>query len=199
MEDDRWLVTLVGVMGERPPTELDEFGAWAAGLWQPDLSEVVEDAEPIGEAATGGFPAHLRRRYDRLRRFPERYVVTGDAVCSLSPVYGQGMTVALREAQVLAEVLDRHGLSRVGRRCLRRGRSVVDTAWTLATSADLADPDVEGRRTLGWRILNRYVDRAMRVATEDPVVADALLAVNALVASPPSMFRPRVARRVLWR
>ena len=199
VEGDRWLVTLVGVVGERPPTELDEFVAYAAGLWRPDLHEVVDGAEPVSEAVTGGFPAHLRRRYDRLRRFPERYVVTGDAVCSLSPVYGQGMTVALREAEVLGEVLDRHGLGHVGRRCFRRGRSVVDTAWTLATSADLADPDIEGRRTVGWRILNRYVNRAMRAATEDPVVADALLAVNALVAPPPTMFAPRVAWRVLRR
>ena len=199
VEGDRWLVTLVGMVGERPPTELDDFVAYAAGLWRPDLHEVVDGAEPVSEAVTGGFPAHLRRRYDRLRRFPERYVVTGDAVCSLSPVYGQGMTVAIREAQVLGEVLDRHGLDHVGRRCFRRGRSVVDTAWTLATSADLADPDVEGRRTLGWRILNRYVGRAMRAATEDPVVADALLAVNALVAPPPTMFVPRVARRLLRR
>jgi len=197
VEGDRWLVTLVGVVGERPPTELDDFVAYAAGLWRPDLHEVVDGAEPVSEAVTGGFPAHLRRRYDRLRRFPERYVVTGDAVCSLSPVYGQGMTLAIREAQVLAEVLDRHALEHVGRRCFRRSRSVVDAAWTLATSADLADPDVEGRRTLGWRILNRYVDRAMRAATEDPVVADALLAVNALVAPPPTMLVPRVARRVL--
>lgn len=182
VEDDRWLVTLVGVVGERPPTELEDFVAYAAGLWRSDLREIIDGAEPVSEAVTGGFPAHLRRRYDHLRRFPERYVVTGDAVCSLSPIYGQGMTVAIREAQVLGEVLDRHGLDHVGKRCFRQGRSVVDTAWTLATSADLADPGVEGRRTLGWRALQRYVNRAMRAATQDSVVADALLAVNALVA-----------------
>jgi 2-polyprenyl-6-methoxyphenol hydroxylase-like FAD-dependent oxidoreductase len=199
VEDDRWLVTLVGVLGERPPTDLAAFRSFAASLWSPDLHQLVDGAEPVSDPVTGGFPAHLRRHYERLRRFPDRYVVTGDAVCSLSPVYGQGMTVAIREAQVLGAILGRHGLNRIGPRCFRQSRSVIDTAWTLATSADLADPGVAGPRTLGWRVLHRYVDRAMRVATRDPVVANALLAVNALVAPPPTMFAPRVLRRVILR
>ncbi|MGI8757824.1 MAG: FAD-dependent oxidoreductase [Acidimicrobiales bacterium] len=197
VERDRWLVTLVGTVGERPPTDLDAFVDYAARLWQPDLGHLVKDASPIGDPTTGGFPAHLRRRYDRLRRIPERLVTTGDALCSLSPLYGQGMAVSILEAELLGDLLDRHGLDRIGRRFLRRSRRIVDTAWTLATSADLTDPAIEGPRTVGWRILNRYLDRAMRVATSDSVVADSLLAVNALVAPPPTMLRPRVVARVL--
>jgi 2-polyprenyl-6-methoxyphenol hydroxylase-like FAD-dependent oxidoreductase len=197
VEDDRWLVTLVGTVGERPPTELGEFVDYAAGLWQPDLLHLVKRAEPVGEPATGGFPAHLRRRYDRLRRLPERYVVTGDAVCSLSPIYAQGMSVAVGGARELGSVLDGHGLDRIGRRYFRRSRTLVDRAWTLATGADLGDPGVEGPRPPSWRVLDRYVDRVLRAATLDPVAADAFLAVNALVAPPQRLLAPRVAAHVL--
>ena len=197
VEGDRWLVTLVGTVGERPPTELGAFADYADSLWQGELGDLVRHGEPLDDATTGGFPAHLRRRYDRVRRLPGGHVVIGDAVCSLSPTYGQGMAVAACEARVLGETLDRHGLDRVEHRFLRRSRSIVDTAWTLATSSDLLDPGIEGTRSMRWRTLTRYLDRAMRVATTDPVVADALLAVNALVAPPPTMLRPRVLARVL--
>ena len=82
VEGDRWLVTLIGVLGERPPTDRDGFVQYARTLWTPDVHAVIAGAEAIGEASTGAFPANVRRRYDRLRRFPEHYVVTGDAACS---------------------------------------------------------------------------------------------------------------------
>ncbi len=101
-------------------------------------------AEPLGEASTGGFPSYLRRRYDRLRRFPSRYVVTGDAVCSLNPVYAQGMSVAIGEARALGHILDQHGLDRVGPRFFQRTKRTLDEAWTMATGADLGYPASRG-------------------------------------------------------
>lgn len=197
VEDDRWLVTLVGFLSERPPTLLEEFVEHTGTLWRDDLHEIVAHAEPIGEGATGAFPGYLRYRYDRLRQFPDQYVVTGDAVCSLNPVYAQGMSVAIQEAQVLGQLLDRHRLDRIGHRFFRRTRPVIDTAWTMATGADLRHPEVEGRRTAGWRLLNRYINRLLTVAHRDPLVADAFLRVNAMVAPPQHLLRPRIASRVL--
>jgi 2-polyprenyl-6-methoxyphenol hydroxylase-like FAD-dependent oxidoreductase len=197
VEGDRWLVTLVGASGERPPTDLAGFVDYARSLWRPDLHEIVVGANPIGEASIGAFPAYLRRRYDRLQRLPGGFVVTGDAVCALNPVYAQGMSVAILEAQTLGQVLDRHGLDQVGRRFARRARPIVDAAWTLATGADLSDPAVEGPRPASWRFINAYVTRLLAVAQHDPVVANAFLEVNAMVAPPQRILRPRLVMRVL--
>ncbi len=114
IEQDRWLVTLVGLLGERPPTDLAAFVEYARTVASADLYQLVSGAAPAGEAVTGAFPAYLRHRYDRLRRFPGRYVVLGDTVCSLNPVYAQGMSLAVREAAVLGQVLDRYGPDRAG-------------------------------------------------------------------------------------
>lgn len=196
VEGDRWLVTLVGLLGERPPTDLDGFVNYARTLWAGDLHEVVATAEPIGEASTGAFPTYLRRRYDRLRRFPSRYVVTGDAVCSLNPLYAQGMSVAIGEGAVLGQVLDQHGLDSVGRHVLQRTKRAVDAAWWLATGADLGHPDVQRRRTAQWRLINAYINRLLPVAHRDPVVAEAFLAVNGLMAQPQHLMHRRIVSRV---
>jgi 2-polyprenyl-6-methoxyphenol hydroxylase-like FAD-dependent oxidoreductase len=196
VEGDRWLVTLVGLLGERPPADLDGFVEYARTLWADDLHEVVAAAEPLGEASTGGFPSYVRRRYDRLQRFPSRYVVTGDAMCSLNPVYAQGMSVAIGEATALGQVLDQHGLDRVGPRFFQRTKRTIDAAWTMATGADLGYPMVQGPRTARWRLINAYVNRLLRVAHSDPVVAKAFMEVNGMVAPPPHLMRPRIVSRV---
>jgi 2-polyprenyl-6-methoxyphenol hydroxylase-like FAD-dependent oxidoreductase len=197
VEDDRCLITLIGVLGERPPTDLPGFVDYARTLETRDLHELADGATPTDEASTGAFPAYLRRRYDRLRRFPGRYVVLGDAVCSLNPLYAQGMTMAIREAAVLGQVLDRHGHDGVGRTFFRRTRSLIDSAWKLATSADLGHPEVDGRRTLGWRLLNSYISRLFRAAHRDAAVANAYLRVVSMTAQPPTLVHPRIVWRVL--
>jgi 2-polyprenyl-6-methoxyphenol hydroxylase-like FAD-dependent oxidoreductase len=196
VEGDRWLVTLIGLMGERPPADLDVFLKYARTLWVSELHDVVAAAEPLGEAATGGFPNYVRRRYDRLRRFPGHYVVTGDAMCSLNPIYAQGMSVAIGEARALAQVLDRHGLDGVGPRFVRHTRPTVDAAWTMATGADLGHPAVQGPRPGRWRLMNAYINRLLRVAHRDPVVAKAFMAVHGMVTPPRDLMRPRIIWRV---
>ena len=71
VEGDRWIVTLIGLTGERPPADLDGFIEYARTLWVDDLHDLVAAAEPLGEASTGGFPSYLRHRYDRLRQLPQ--------------------------------------------------------------------------------------------------------------------------------
>jgi 2-polyprenyl-6-methoxyphenol hydroxylase-like FAD-dependent oxidoreductase len=197
VEDDRWLVTLVGLLGEHPPADLDGFVEYARSLWANDLHRLVAAAKPIGEGFVGGFPSYLRRRYDRVRRFPDRYVVTGDALCSLNPVYAQGMSVAIREASALGQVLDRHGLNQVGRRFFRSTQRTIDEAWVMATGSDLGYPEVQGPRPVRWRVINAYFNRLLPVAHRDPIVAKAFMDVNGMVSPPQHLMRPRIIARVL--
>jgi 2-polyprenyl-6-methoxyphenol hydroxylase-like FAD-dependent oxidoreductase len=197
VEGGRCLVTLVGVLGERPPTDLDGFVAYARTLDSDDLHVLVDHAEPVSEPSTGAFPAYRRRRYDRLPRLPDGYVVLGDAVCSFNPLYAQGMTMALREAALLGRIVDRHGTRGVGVAFLRQVTPLIDAAWTLGTGADLGHREIEGPRTVTWRLLDRYSGRLLRVAHRDPVVANTYLRVIALVEPMQAILRPRVAWRVL--
>jgi 2-polyprenyl-6-methoxyphenol hydroxylase-like FAD-dependent oxidoreductase len=189
-------VTLIGVLGERPPADLDGFVDYARTLWASDMHEVVASAQPIGEASTGGFPSYQRRRYDRLRRFPGRFVVTGDAVSSFSPTYAQGMSVAISEACALDQVLDSHAFDRMGQRFFQRTKRTVDEAWMMSTGADLGHPDVGGPRPARWRLINAYLNRLLRVPHRDPVVAKTFLEVSGMVARPQHLMHPRIGWRV---
>jgi 2-polyprenyl-6-methoxyphenol hydroxylase-like FAD-dependent oxidoreductase len=138
----------------------------------------------------------VRRRYDRLRSFPEGLLVCGDAICSFNPTYGQGMTVAAKEAVALLETLEEPSGRDLARRFFARSAASVGDAWSLSTTSDLALPDVPGRRTAGVRVLNAYLGRLRATAASDPAVAGTFAAVVGMVARPRALTAPRIVARV---
>jgi len=195
-EDDRWVVTLVGHFDRYPPEQLPGFLEFARTLPAPFIYDVIRNAEPIGEPASARFPASIRRRYDRLRRFPGGYVVMGDAICSFNPVYGQGMSVACLEAIELDKTLRESG-SDVARRFFARAAKVVDIPWSIAVGNDLRMKEAVGPRTAAVRFINWYMSKVHKAAHTDPVPALAFHKVANLLAPPPSIMAPRIALRVL--
>lgn len=197
VEGGRWLVTLGGLAGERAPSDVDGFRAYAGSLWSRDLYDLIADAEPLGDAVTGAYPANVRHRFDRLARFPERLIVIGDALCSTNPIYGRGISIAALEAEMLAAVLARYGARRAGRAFFRASRAVVDAAWTFVTGTDLLQPAIEGRRSLRWRMMTAYTARVLQAAHRSPVVGKAFADSFGMLASPSSLLRPAIAVRAL--
>ncbi|SDJ97281.1 2-polyprenyl-6-methoxyphenol hydroxylase [Actinopolyspora mzabensis] len=192
---DSCVLSLTGMLGDHPPTDHVEFTEFARSLPVPDVYEGIKDAEPIDEPVTFGFPASVRRRYERLKRFPEGLIVIGDAVCSFNPVYGQGMSVAAWQVSTLREQL-RAGKIDPGRLMREVGR-VVDNPWEISAGGDLAFPGVEGRRTAKSSLGNAYMSRVQHAATMDTSVADGFMRVAGLMDPPSSLMRPRMMSRVL--
>jgi 2-polyprenyl-6-methoxyphenol hydroxylase-like FAD-dependent oxidoreductase len=198
IEHDRWVVTLFGMLGEHPPTEPAGFQAFADSLAFPHLGEAIRSGQPLDHPVAIRFPASVRYRYEQLRRFPEGLLPMGDSVCSLNPIYGQGMTVAALQALALREHVARSGPSDP-RRWLRAVARTADVPWDMVVGGDLAFPEVEGRRTAKVRLLGAYVARLHAAAAHDPSVAIAFARVMSLVDPPTALLRPRIAMRVLGR
>lgn len=197
-ENDTWLFGVAGVAGLRPPEELAEMITFAEEFAPPHVLSAVRNAEVLGTVARHRFPASQWRRYDKMRRFPDGLLVFGDAICSFNPIYGQGMTVAALEALALRDCL-RRGESDLPRRFFRAAAKPIGVAWQLAVGADLALPEIPGKRTLATRISNAYVQRYLAAAESDALLAERFFRVVGFVDPPARLLHPAVVQRVLAR
>ncbi len=197
-EGERWIVSLIGFVGDHPPLDEEGFLAFARSLAAPDVYNLIRQAEPLSDPIPYRFKASLRRRYERLERFPQGFLVFGDAICSFNPVYGQGMSVAAMEALELQQTL-RAGTEDLWRRFFRRVANDIDIPWQVVVTNDLRFPEVGGKRTLRIRFINAYLARLHKAAHRDAVVARAFNEVAGLLTPPQSLMRPGIVWRVMYR
>ena len=195
LEHGVWMLTLIGLRGDLPPTNPDGFDRFAASVGSAELQAVIRTAEPLDAPATFRFPASTRRHYERIQ-LPENLWVVGDSLASFNPVYGQGMSVAALEAVALARQLSRE---RVPPSHLVMGElaKIVDVPWQLAGAVDHAfvSPDKPPARR--DRLMAAYVDHVQAAAAHDPVVGRGFLRVSGLLDPPSALLRPRLIWRTL--
>lgn len=194
-EDDTWLFTVFGMVGREPPHELDGMLSFVEEFAPAHVVEAIRAGEPLTEVARFRMPQSQWRRYDKMRQFPAGLLVLGDAISSLNPIYGLGMTVAALEALTLQRCL-RRGEDDLARRYFKATAKTVGVAWKLAASAELSLPEMEGRRPLSVRVVNNYVDRLLTVAESDVYVTERFAKVIGLIDPPSSLFHPSVLARV---
>jgi 2-polyprenyl-6-methoxyphenol hydroxylase-like FAD-dependent oxidoreductase len=190
------ILSLTGVLGDRPPTDPGGFLAYTRSLPVPEIYDAVRDAEPLDEAVSFRFPASQRRRYERMDRFPAGLLVVGDAACSFNPVYGQGMTVAALEAMALRHHL-RRGEPPTPYDWHRDIAGLIDAPWDVAAGGDLAFPGVPAPRPLKVKLANAYMGRLQRAAIRDADLTAAFMRVAGLIDPPQALMRPRLLLRVL--
>jgi hypothetical protein len=196
VEGDTAMLTLFGMLGDHPPRDPAGFDGFARSLQFQDLHEAIAAAQPLDDPVGFRFPANVRRRYERLRCFPDGLLVFGDAVCSFNPIYGQGMTVAALQALALRDHLRRGALPN-SHRIMRALARAIDVPWELALGADLSLPDVDGPRPPRRRLANAYVSRLQAAAARDPQLSQAFVRVTGLIDRPEALLRPATMLRVL--
>ena len=191
-EGGEHIVSLVGRAGVQPPLAWPEFIEFARSLAAPAMADTLAKMRPLDAGATYRFPTNRRRRFERLSKFPDGLIVTGDAFCVFDPVFGQGMSVAAIEADALGRCLTDGG-PRLAQRFHRAAASVVDNPWMIAVGGT---PDEDGRVPVAERVVGTYLDRFLLAAATDAPLAAAFLRVSHLYGSPRELLAPRRALRV---
>ncbi|NNN35336.1 pyridine nucleotide-disulfide oxidoreductase [Streptomyces sp. S3(2020)] len=191
VEGGRWSVTIAVGDGTLAPTDHAELLRAAGALRHPLLRDLIETATPLGPVYTRGRTDHRLRHYDKLRRWPDQFLVVGDALAAVDPVHGHGMTLAVECALVLDRLLTAHGTAvGISHRLRRALAHQVAPAWQSGTRPPQAAPGLRSR--LG----RRYASRVAAAATADPHAA-ALLLHQHQSLDPPAALRPRALRAAL--
>ncbi|MFM9452326.1 NAD(P)/FAD-dependent oxidoreductase [Streptomyces europaeiscabiei] len=195
VEDNRWTVVLAGYAHYRPTEDPDEFLARMRRCVRP-LQEVAEHCALEGDVSAFHFKESQRRRFDEMSRFPGGLVVLGDALATVNPIYGQGLTLSTLQASSLAAHL-RSGASPHDPAWgyFRRAGSVVRAAWEVSATADLAQPHVTGPYPRGYRLLRWVGDKITDASVRDPRINRTYMDVVHMRQHPRTLAHPRVLLR----
>ncbi|MCX5040571.1 MULTISPECIES: NAD(P)/FAD-dependent oxidoreductase [Streptomyces] len=193
IEGNRWIVTLAGTRGGEPTDDPGAFVDFALNLGDPVIGELVKDLEPLGGITTTRATANRRRYYEHVKRWPDGFLVLGDAIAGYNPVYGHGLTVAAQCALAVRDTLDATGCGRPGltRRLQRAAARPVAAAWDLAVGQDALYPGATDTRPNSVeRLLARFVDKAVETGARNPRAMAALLDVMSLERPATRLFSP---------
>ncbi|MEU7976019.1 FAD-dependent monooxygenase [Micromonospora sp. NPDC049089] len=192
IEAGRWMAMMAGYGNDRPGRTADDFVRRLREQFPPEFGDVA-DQEMIGDVQTYHHADSRRRDFHALKRFPAGLISVGDAVASFNPVYGQGMTAAALHAACLSMYL-RSGpdLRAPARHYLALQKVVVDAAWSLSTSADLALPHVDGPYPRGYRFSRWASSQVIAATVTDVATARRFNDVVSMREHPHSLARPGV-------
>lgn len=199
VEDDRWIVTLMGCLGDYPPIDEEGFLEFARQLDDSAVYDWLQTAKPLSAAIAYRYPSQLRRRYEWLPRFPEGLLVSGDALCSFNPIYGQGMSVCALEAWALRNCLRKEAAGEpLWKAFFKSAARITEGPWSIATGADFLHPRVEGKRPRCAALRSWYLDRVLKATGRDPWVSTCFFEIIHLLRKPSALFRPDLLIRVLF-
>lgn len=171
VEGRRWMCAIAGRGHLKPTNEPDAFVAYAKNSLDPRFHYWVSRAQRIGPVKTYRFAAGTRRRYEALTAHLEGFVAFGDALCSVNPVYGQGMSVAAMEADALGQVFAaRNNTDGLWRDFYRDASACIDVPWQLALNLDLNYPETVYPRPAGFSLVQWMSPWANSLALGDPIL-----------------------------
>jgi len=168
IEDGQWILSLGRRGGAVPPRDPQGFKDYAMGLVQPHVYERIKDAEVVGELRTFRKPTATRHRIWEATKWPTRLIPIGDAMSSVNPTYGQGMTVAACEAEALASLLaGATPPDDLASRYLAIAGQISDRAWSLSINSDYVYPETEGERPANFAMSRALAATLRKLADED--------------------------------
>ena len=196
LEKSEVIVSLFGWCGERAGPDDALFRAFADSLPQPEIAEFLGKATRTSDFHRYHYREARLRHYASLSHRPARTIVIGDALCSVDPVFGQGMTVAALSAEVLEQCL-REPADDPSHSFWARVPAAYRSAWELSTTEDFRYPEVSGRRPFGTRLAHWYTAQIHRLTASDEDVYRRFAQVMHLMSPPSHLFHPNVLRKVL--
>jgi 2-polyprenyl-6-methoxyphenol hydroxylase-like FAD-dependent oxidoreductase len=200
-EDGRWIIAIADHCATTWIETWEAFLGASRALITPTVHNALRHAKPPGEIRHYRFPVSTWKHFERLPRLPRGVLPVADAFCRFNPIHGQGMSSAAQQARLLQNVLSRAVAEPDPIAALQAGfmaevASVLETPWTMSTSADLAFPQTRGERPDNFAQAQEFEAALFRAAVADPVVHRAMIEVAQLLQSHRRLQEPDIMRRI---
>ena len=201
IEGNRWMMTVAGRGTEKPPAEWEALLAYIKHLPTPTIHNAVKDSRPVDRLARFFLPESIWRHFEAMELFPDGLIPVGDAICRFNPVYGQGMSVAAKEAVLLRRLLrdraaQRDPLSGLGKAFFAEAQPLIETPWTMAAIPDFVYPETRGHRPPDLERSLLVADALSRIAMRDAAVQKSAVEVWHLVKPRSVLQHPELMQRV---
>lgn len=189
VEDGQWMIGASGMGDSRPPRDPVGFERFLAGLRDPAVADLVGCLEPVTDPTVNRQTANRRRRWGTRSDWPSGLLVVGDALCAFNPIYGQGITVAALQAEL---VRDAAAAGRpVDRPLQREVLAVTDLPWSIATGNDQKYLHEGPPRSRAERLAIAYTSRLARLSAAGNLRAERTFGdIYHLMAPPTALFHP---------
>jgi 2-polyprenyl-6-methoxyphenol hydroxylase-like FAD-dependent oxidoreductase len=194
-ENDTYILTITGLGGSAPPSHVGDMIALAEKFAPATTIPGLRAARSCGEIATYRYQRGIWHRYDKMPDFPTGLLVFGDALCTLNPLRGQGMTMTALQTLALRDVL-RSGDTDLGPRFYAAAAKQIAPIWFTNESLE-PDTGAGHRASLSRSLTGWFTKTALRAASTDIVLTERFFRVGALIDPPQRLQDPAVIARVL--
>ena len=201
MEGDRWIIAIADHHATARPETWDAFLDVSRSLATPTVYNALRYVRPPDGIRHYRFPVSTWKHFERLPRLPRGVLPVADALCRFNPIHGQGMSSAGKQACLLQDVLyravaDPDPVAALQTRFMAKVASVLETPWTMSTSADLAFPATRGERPDNFAEAQQFEAVLFHAAVADPVVHSAVVEVAQLLQPQSRLQDPQIMRRI---
>ena len=202
VENDQWLLSLSGRFGVYARKDHEGFMASAAELPIPDVHDMLSGRPATTPVTAYNFAHNQLRHYEAMQRLPSGFVAIGDSALALNPLYGQGMTSALAQAELLGNTLSElledgaTDAATVSAEFIPRQAEFLAEPWRRALLGDTIFSEAHGDLPGNLDEIRARDAALAAVAAEDREVAKLLAQVTQFAAPAAELARPEIVRRV---
>ena len=205
VEGNLWHVALIGINGNYPPTDETRFLEFSKTLPSLELYEAIKNAEPVSCIYSYRQTENRLYQYEKIPKMPGCFIIIGDAVCALNPVYGQGITLAALGALTLDDLLKKDkykdsNFAQLSIQFQKQLAKITATPWLLATTEDFNWSQTKGIRPQPWFIyslVKKYMNKLLEKAAQEQYICQSFAEVMHMLKPITSLFTPRMLYRVL--
>jgi 2-polyprenyl-6-methoxyphenol hydroxylase-like FAD-dependent oxidoreductase len=201
IEGNRWMMTVIGRGPDRPPAQWDKLLDYLRQLATPTIYNAVRRVTPAGRLARYLFPRSVWRHFESLETLPGGLVPIGDAICRFNPTYGQGMSVAAKQAVLLSRLLASRmslpdPLAGLGSAFLAEAKPLIQTPWSMAAVPDFAYPATYGERPADLQRSLHVAGALSRLAARDEAVQKLMVEVWHMLKPYSALQKPELLSRL---